>query len=141
MPLVYRAETDIPAAPERVWMVLRDFEHYAAWNTFNPGIETSGEIGSSIRLVVMLHGFRVTARETVRELTEPERLVWGFSFGPILWAERVQTMESTDVGTHYVTVDTIGGVLSPLVSLLFGGALQTGFETMARDLRAHLLTA
>jgi len=137
MPLVYRAETDLPASPDTVWCVLRDFEAYPTWNTFNPTAKTSGEIGATIRLVVVLHGIKVPAWERVRDLTAPERLAWGFSFGPVLWAERVQTIEATETGAHYVTVDTIGGWLSPLVGWLFHGALDAGFQTLVADLRDH----
>ena len=120
-----------------MWSVLRDFDAYSSWNTFNPSAQTSGEIGATIRLVVVLRGFRVPAFEQIRALTAPERLAWGFSFGPVLWAERVQTIKATETGSHYVTVDTIGGWLSPLVGLLFNGALNAGFQTLVADLRAH----
>jgi len=100
---------------------------------FNPVASSSGEIGTRIRLTVVLRGLRVTAPETVRELTAPSRLVWGFDFW-VIWAERVQTLTPTPEGCHYVTEDRIGGLLSPIVGLMFGRALQSGFEQMTADL-------
>ena len=138
MPLVYRAEVHIPAPVEAVWGVLRDFDRYEEWNTFNPGARTTGIVGDPIALTVTLRGRRVAQTETVRELTEPSRLVWGFSRGPVLWAERVQTIAPAEGGAHYVTVDTIGGLLSPIVGWLYGSSLQDGFQQMAADLQRRV---
>ena len=122
-----------------MWEVLRDFDKYSEWNTFNPGVVTTGVIGDPIALTVRLRGFLITQKETVRDLTAPKSLVWDMTtlHRSFLWAERVQTITATETGSHYVTVDTIGGALSPFVSLFFGHSLQTGFEQMAADLRAH----
>jgi len=135
--LICRAEVEVPAPPERVWAVLVDFEAYGSWNHFNPRVQTLGEVGASVTLRVRLHGVLVPAWMRIRELSPPHRLVWGLSAGPILWAERVQSVEVAPAGARYVTVDTIGGLMSPLVALFFRGALQEGFAQMVDDLATH----
>ena len=137
---VYSAEVIVDAAPDRVWTVLTDFESYADWNAFNPGVVTSLEAGSPVALTVrmwpwMFGGVPVRQVEQVREVVPGQRLVWGAEIlGGLVSAERIQTLEAVEGGTRYRTVDTIGGPLSWVVAGLFGRSLSRGFARMARDL-------
>ena len=74
------------------------------------------------------------------EVTPLQRLCWG-AHNRIPWllrADRVQTLRPHGDGTLYETVDTIGGLLLPVVSLLFGRSLTRGFDGVARELKRRV---
>lgn len=87
---------------------------------------------------VLLGDRRVSQREWVRAVEEEQRLVWGYGWGPFIWAERVQTLSEVDGMTVYTTVDTIGGLLGPVVHLVFGAALDEGFAAMTDALKRRV---
>lgn len=115
--------------------MLIDFDRYPEWNPFTPVIQTSLVPGTPVDIEVVLW-FRQHQREVLEEAVAPQRLVWGMVMGTrwLLWARRVQRLDPVASGTRYETVDTIGGLLSPLVELLFGARLRNGFAAMATSL-------
>ena len=135
----FAATVEIDAPPETVWEVLTDFARYPEWNPFTPEVRTSLKVGDPIDMRVWMSGmrFHLWQREQIREVRPGELLRYGMtSLSPaILHAERVQTLEALpDDRTRYHTEDTIGGAISPLAFLLFGGSLEDGFSSMARAL-------
>ncbi len=137
--MLYRAEALIAAPAAHVWAVLTDFEAYAAWNRFTPGARPDGPFaeGTTMRLRVRLYGVAQPQRERITALEPGTRVAWGFA-GPLLRAERVQTVEARGPATsHYVTEDRIEGPLSGVVEGLMGGRLRRGFGFVAEDLKAR----
>lgn len=137
----YRAEVEIGASADTVFAVLADFESYPSWNPLTSRVDATLEEGAPVRMRVHLGGLTLTQVEHVREVTPPTRIVWGIRTAVpwLLRAERVQTV--TPLGARrcrYATVDTIGGLLEPLVALLFGRHLREGFESMAQALRRRV---
>lgn len=137
--MLYRAEATIRAPASHVWAVLTDFEAYAEWNRFTPGVRPAGplEVGTMVHLRVRLYGFAQPQRERIT-CVEPGRLVaWGFE-GKLLRAERRQSIESLGPSeSRYVTEDRIEGPLAGVVEACMGARLRRGFGWVAADLRAR----
>ncbi len=137
----YRAEVEIEASAETVFAVLTDLKAYPSWNPFTSRVDATLVVGAPVRMRVHLGRLTLTQVEYVREVTPPEpvgRLTWGIRTATpwLLRAERVQTVTPiSDRWCRYTTVDTIGGALEPVVALLFGRALDEGFNAMAEALR------
>ena len=134
----YRGQADIDAPIEDVWAVLVDVDRYPEWNSFTTRVRSSLEPGQPIWMRVDLGWITLWFRERVREVEAPRRLVWGLRVPGLLAAERIQTLEPTESGCRYETVDTIEGTLAPLVHGLFGRGLERGFRRVAEDLARRL---
>lgn len=138
----YRAEAHILAPPDAVWNVLVDFPAYPDWNPFTRTVTCTGALGTPVRMRVHMRGLlTLTQVETLHLWERPTRLGWKLDIGArwLLWAERVQSLTPLPDGTtRYVTVDEIGGLLGPLVHLLFGAAVQAGFDGVAAGLKARV---
>jgi uncharacterized protein YndB with AHSA1/START domain len=141
MERVWRAEVEIPASRDAVWAVLTDFPAYPAWNPFTREVRCDGTIGSPVRMKVDLGWAGVTRqKEILRELA-PYRIVWTMEVGADALIGAKRTQELTELpggGTRYVTIDRIFGLFSPVVGLLFNGALTAGFNGMAAGLAAEV---
>ncbi|MFT4975310.1 MAG: hypothetical protein ACI8S6_001197 [Myxococcota bacterium] len=136
----WQASADIDAPSEAVWSVLADIDTYGSWNTLSPSVGGRLEVGRLVWLRVRLGRWTLTSPERVQAIEPPSRLVWGLSSprNPLLWAQRVQTIDPRQGGCTYETTDTIGGLLLPIVRALFDGALREGFEQMAVALKQHV---
>jgi hypothetical protein len=138
----YRAEAEIGASAETVFTVLTRLSEYPTWNPFTSRVVSTLEVGAPVRMRVHLGRLTLTQVEELRQIQPPDaeagRLVWGIYAWPrwLLRAERVQTVEPLGPARcRYRTVDTIGGLLQPLVHRLFGRALDDGFAAVAAALR------
>jgi uncharacterized protein YndB with AHSA1/START domain len=142
MAYTYRATVEIAAPVEAVWSVLVDFPAYAEWNPFTTSVQCSLEPGTMVVMRVAMPGagplprHALTQRETLRRVEPPHVLAWALDIGMpwLLGAERVQLLTATAEGCVYETVDTIGGLLAPLVNLLYGRDLDAGFAGVAAGL-------
>ena len=135
---VVRAEIEIDAPAERVREILGDLSAYREWNPFTPWAESTLQVGDPIQLRVRLVGERLVDRTETITAADPERLCWSMKMGTrfLLAAERCQILTPLEAGrTRYVTEDRLRGVLTPLVMLLFGRAMQRGFSDCAVALK------
>lgn len=134
-----RAEIEIAAPAERIFEILTDLDAYPEWNPFTPRVESTLRPGDPVHLHVRLRGERLAHRvEYVSANERPSKLCWGAAIGArvLLTAERCQTLTPIDAHhTRYATADEIRGWLTPLVMLLFGSAMQRGFEDVAVALK------
>lgn len=131
---------DIDAPVERVWEILTNFELYGEWNPFTTRVDTSLEVGAAVDLHVTLGTRRFRQKERIESVEPPTLLVWGMTMGAawLLTARREQRLEALgDARCRYVTTDAFSGLLTPLVVLLYGGAIRRGFNAMAVALRAR----
>lgn len=109
-----RTETLIPAAPDRVWAVLADFDRYAEWNPLN--VRASGEArpGARIRMTFLnLARPGGTIDQTVTLTTcEPGRaLAWSGSI-PLLFKGRHHfTLEPEGAGTRLRHGEDLAGLI------------------------------
>ena len=132
----YRATVTLDCPAEVAWETLVDFAAYPEWNPFTPRVRCALEVGTPVVMRVRLGGVTIIARERLTRLEPPHAIAWSLR-GPraILWAERTQTLTPLPDGScRYETVDVIEGVLSGLVDVLFGRALDQGFERVAAAL-------
>ena len=122
--------------------MLVDLERYPEWNPFTLVVESGLRPGEPVKMRVDLGWLTLWQTETVLEASPPRTLRWGIvSATPwLLRAERVQrlTPAGQGQGCVYETVDTIGGLLAPLVGLLFGRGLTAGFAGVARALKERV---
>ena len=137
-----RIQIDAPA--DFVWEVLTDVEKYGEWNPFTPRAGTDFKIGSPVFLLVRMGPAKFRITESVRAFEKPRLISWGREFGTsrLLLAVREQHLEPvSNTSCSYHNVDLLSGVLSPIVSLLFGGYMRRGFGDVgaALKLRAETL--
>jgi hypothetical protein len=133
------ASIEIDAPSELVWAILTDFDRYPEWNPFNVGMATDFEMGSAVRMEVALTGSR-TQRQTeyITTLVPGQKVCWSMNQTPawLIGATRCQRLEPLDGGcTRYTSDDKITGVLTPLVMLIYGRAMQRGFESVCKALK------
>jgi hypothetical protein len=126
----YSASADIDAPASAAWTVLTCFADYGAWSPMTPGVTGELSVGSVVRLMVRLHGLTMRQRLTITAIESPRRLVWVLNIGLpwLIRAERTQTI--TPIGAdrcRYETTDRIRGLLAPVVELMMGRALRSGF--------------
>lgn len=136
---VFAASVEIDAPPEVVWDVLTDLDRYPEWNPFTVEVRSTFRVGDPIDMRVCMSrlGIHVRQRESIREVQQRERIRYGMTTVArwLLHAERDQRITPLPGGrTRYVTEDTIGGALAPLVFAIFGASLEDGFASMARGL-------
>ena len=136
-------EIDVPS--EVVWTVLTDFDRYAEWNPFNVGMTTEFEMGAAVHMEVALVGSR-TQRQTeyITTLVPGQKVCWSMNRTPawLIRATRCQLLEPLGEGrTRYTSDDTITGILAPLVMLVYGRAMQRGFESACTALKRRAESA
>lgn len=134
------SEIDIDAPRALVWSVMVDLAAYGQWNPFTVHVGSSLRVGDAVDMQVALVQGKAPQhqREYVRARVEEARLCWGATFGvaAALKAERCQTLDDLPAGgTRYRTVDTLSGLLVPLVMRLHGDNMQRGFDGVARGLK------
>lgn len=135
------ASVDIDAPLERVWEILVDFPNYSRWNSFCPGIECSGVLGTNVVMDVRFPGQKPRKQvEVLNVLEPPHRIAWGVIMGSraILVANRYQTLEALAPDrTRYTTIDYMSGLLGPLVKMLYAEKVRAGFQLAADGLKAY----
>ena len=133
-----RATITIHAPQAVVWAILTDLDHYSAWNTFTPAIQSSLVVGSLLTMDVQLRKHvRMKMAETVTIMEHEHQLAWKARYPAwYLHSERIQTLLpfQTD-STEYETHETFTGLMAPLLQLLLGRYLQRKFENTALELK------
>lgn len=133
----------INAPIDFVWEILTDIEKYGEWNPFTSRARTDFKIGSPVRLLVRMGPTKFKITETLCAFEKPRLLAWSRAFGTswLLFAVREQHLEptsSTSCGYHNVTL--LSGLLSPIISLLFGGYMRRGFGDVGVGLKLRAET-
>ena len=139
-PASIEACSKIHAPAEIAWQVLLDFSRYDEWNSFCPKIESDFELGSPVRMQVHLFPPRHMTQVEYLNVRERFHCAWGYSLGysRLLQANRHQWIEPIDEQRcRYLTVDYFSGILTPVMMLTMGGAIQRGFEKVAQGLKAQ----
>jgi len=66
-------------------------------------------------------------------------MAWGLNWGILLKASRSQRLTAVREGvTKYENSDSIEGILSPVVHMLYGKWIKKGFEGIAKGLKKHV---
>ncbi len=124
----------IPAPASKVWDVITRLEDYPAWNPFVIACESTLRPGDPILMTVrLMPGLKpMRQKETVRANTTERFLEYGvhIPFG-ILTSSRQHHLKVIDANTTEYRSDFImGGLLAPVVRVLFGKHLHNGFAGM-----------
>lgn len=137
----YSAEVTIEVKKDNVWQALTQLENYHLWNPFTPKVTTTWKIGEPVFLTVQMRNGKpsISQKEFITKLDPKKEFAWGMRWSIFLKAERVQKLhETTDDKTIYYTQDIIEGILSPLVHLIYGRHIESGFSRMALALKKYL---
>jgi len=137
----YSAKVIIESEKELVWNALTDLENYHLWNPFTPKVTTNWVIGDPVILTVQMKGGKspIRQKEYITKFDPKKEFAWGMRWSFLLKAERVQKLTApTDGETIYYTQDIIEGFLSPIVHILYGHHIQSGFNKMSLALKKHL---
>jgi len=133
----------INAPIDFVWEVLTDVEKYGEWNPFTSQARTDFKIGSPAHLLVRMGPGKFRITERICAFEKPRLLSWSRKFGTswLLFAVRRQHLEPiSDTSCSYHNVDLLSGVLSPIVSLFFGGYIRRGFSDVGEGLKLRAET-
>ena len=136
----YSSEIEIKATRDHVWSILTDNEKYYQWNTFTTSVDLNWEIGSKVKMKVnMKPGQKpINQTEYLCIYEAPNQIAWRMNWGFMLKAIRTQELvETQDEKVKYITIDTISGMLTPLVHLLYGKHIQNGFDRVAHELKTY----
>jgi hypothetical protein len=141
---IYSDIVDIRAPRDWVWSILVDTARYSEWNPFTHQVDTSLVVGDPVDLHVRMpiRGDRLQV-ETVTAVDKPERLAWGMKLGcnVLLKAERTQLLTATGPNScRYQTWDAFSGLLTPVVTGLFGTDILNGFNGVAYALQQRAET-
>lgn len=137
----YKAQVEIKAQKELAWKAIIDLDSYRLWNPFTPKVETDWTIGKPVQLMVQMKKGKSPIKQTeyLTRLNPPYELAWGMKWSIFLKAERVQRLSiDNDGNTVYFTEDIIEGMLSPMVHLMYGKSIQTGFDELAKSLKKYI---
>lgn len=138
--LVTSIKVDINAPASLVWEVLTDFARYAEWNTFCPGLKTTGRLGDMVHMQVRIPGTdQIIPVNEYLVAYEPERL--------LSWEQR-PTDDNKDAArrdqyieaagedrSRYFTTDLFLGLNADTIMREHGAWVKQGFDQVARDVK------
>ena len=133
------ASTEIHASPERVWSVLTDLQHFAAWNPFIRQASGDAHVGGTVHVRVRpSFGLPLAFDATVLDRCENHELHWkGHVLAPWLASgEHVFSIEKLDADrVRFVQWESFSGVLPRLARRLLAREAKRGFDAMNAALR------
>lgn len=134
-----RTEIEINSVPERVWMILTNFEKYDQWNPFIKRIIGQAKEGAKIEIHIETPGGKKRKYEpTVTKVEEGHELRWlGKSSIPgFLNGEHIFTIDPLQTGrVRFVQREIFNGLLTPLFGKSLDTDVKQGFEEMNNALK------
>lgn len=131
---------EIAAPIDTVWAHLFDTSKYPDWNPFTPRVDGTPVQDGAVTLHVRLGVMPWKQRMKVVTVDPPRTLAWSLRGAPRWALHGVRSQTLTDLGdgtTRYETLEIVEGALAPLVSMLFGGATQSGLDAVAQALKSR----
>lgn len=128
-----------------VWQILLDLPNYPDWNPFTYQVISTLKSGDPVDLYVdMPNRGKRMQRETIQAVESPGYIAWGMEmFAPwALKALRTQHIEALPgARCLYYSDDHFKGILTPLVTAIFGRSIKQGFDSVGHALkqRAEML--
>jgi hypothetical protein len=137
--LLYRSESRIDAPAEKVWAIIMDLDKYPEWNPYTIHMQSTLKIGDPMVMKVKMNAL-VTLDQTehIRVLEPGHKVCWGINTDTpeLNSGERCQWLEPLPGGgTVWRNEDLIEGTANSLVSALFGGDVQRGFDAVGVALK------
>jgi alpha-tubulin suppressor-like RCC1 family protein len=140
--VLHRAESEIDAPAEKIWAVLMDLPSYPLWNPYTIEMQSTLKVGDPMVMrVKMSELLTIEQTEHIRVIEEGHKICWGINTDTPEFnsGERCQWLEELESGgTRYITEDLIEGTANPLVSALFGTAVEEGFDAIAIALKEYV---
>lgn len=135
---VLETHIDIDAAPEEVWSVLTDFDHYGEWNPFITRIEGPVVIGERLSVTIAPPGGRaIRMGPKVRAADTNRHFAWLGHLGvPRVFdgAHEFVIEPTATGGTAFTQRETFRGVLVPFVGRMLART-RDGFVAMNHALK------
>jgi len=131
-------QVSIVAPVEFVWQVLVDFDHYAQWNSFCPGIEGELKLGAAVHMQVDMGDGPQLQVEYITQLEPPRVITWSMQNKPgdPIQADRSQYLAPVDAkNCKYLTVDVFSGAATASTLASFGQIMEDGFNRCAYGLK------
>ncbi len=139
---LHSSEARIDASSEEVWAVIMDLDKYPEWNPYTIKMTSTLKIGDPMVMKVKMNDL-VTLDQTehIRVLEAGHKVCWGINTDTPEFnsGERCQWLEPLPGGgTLWRNEDLIEGSANPLVSALFGGDVQRGFDAVGVALKKRV---
>lgn len=140
--VLHSSEARIDASSEAVWAVIMDLAKYPEWNPYTIEMQSTLELGAPMVMTVKMNDL-VTLEQTehIRVLEPGHKVCWGINTDTpeLNSGERCQWLEPLPGGgTLWRNEDLIEGSANPLVSALFGGDVQRGFDAVGVALKKRV---
>lgn len=133
------AAIEIDASAERVWDVLTDFASFPDWNSFV--VKASGKVSEGERVEVRIKPAgrpALTFRPTVLKAEPGRELRWlgRLGFPGLADGEHAFVIEPAGDGkVRFVQHESFSGLLVPLLTPVFIGGIEGGFQAMNAALK------
>jgi hypothetical protein len=135
----HRSEARIDADSETVWSIIMDLDKYPEWNPYTIAMMSTLEIGDPMVMKVKMNDLlTIDQTEHIRVLEPGHKVCWGINTDTPAFnsGERCQWLEPLPGGgTLWRNEDLIEGTANELVSSLFGGDVQRGFDAVGVALK------
>ena len=134
-----KTEILIHATPEKVWVLLTDFDNYKNWNPFIPSITGEVAVGNTITVRLEPPGARgMTVRPKVLAFEPNKELRWlGHLFLPGLFdgEHKFELIARGDGTTTFRQTEKFNGILVPLLKKMLDENTANGFNLMNQKLK------
>lgn len=126
----------IHSSPEKIWIILNDFQNYPNWNPFITYVNGKVEKGNEITINIKPpNGSKMVFKPTILTKTENEELVWQ---GKVLFkglfdgTHKFELIENGDGTTTFIQSEKFSGVF---VFFFNPQKTQNGFNEMNQKLK------
>ena len=136
-------ETILPAAPERVWDILTDFESYPEWNPMVLEVAGNSQIGAKLKLKVSApdsSGNTYSFKAKIVNFQLGKILAWKGGVPGILSGFHYWKLSSCDCGTRLVHGEDFFGLYIWLMDRKHTISLKPAYEAMNLALTQRLLS-
>jgi hypothetical protein len=139
MPTTIKTEIIIQATPERVWLLLSQFDNYPEWNPFIKSVQGEVKVGNTITVRIQSSASKeMTFKPKILVLETNKELSWlgHFLFRGLF--DGAHTFVLTDNGngtTLFRQQETFRGILVPLFKKQLDTYTRKGFMAMNQKLK------
>ena len=136
-----RAEIEIQASDEQIWLLLTDFASFPKWNPFIRWVKGEAKVGTQLEVRIQPSGASgTTFKPTVLKVDQNHELRWlGRLLMPGLFdGEHIFTIENLETNrVRFTQREVFNGLFVPLLAHSLDTDTRRGFEEMNRALKAR----
>jgi len=134
-----KAEIVINASPEKIWVILKNFDNYPTWNPFIKSIKGEVKVGNKITVRIeppnakgMTFKPKVLTYETNKQLSWLGQL---FFTGVFDGEHKFELIDNGNRTTTFTQSEKFKGFLVPLFKKQLDNNTKKGFEEMNKKLK------